>query len=377
VDRRADYVLRPAAAAWRRSRPTARTVLPILALALVLLVGLLPAPYLIEVPGPVVDTLGTTKADGKKEPLIGIPGRTTYPTTGRLDLLTVTVLGSPRATPSWIQLALAWFDREQAVVPLEEVYPQGASQQQLDEQGTIEMTDSQQDAKAAALRQLGYAVPATVQVAQVQPGSAASGRLRAGDVVRTANGKAVTSTSALQAAVRANGTGHPMAIGVTRAGRPATVSVTPKVVELGGQKRPLLGIGTSERFRFPFTVDIRLANVSGPSAGMMFALGIIDKLTPGALTGGKHIAGTGTIDADGTIGAIGGIAQKMAGARAAGATVFLAPKSNCDEVRGRIPAGLTVYAVGTLKESLRDVKAVASGADTRRLATCSAVDSAG
>jgi PDZ domain-containing protein len=289
----------------------------------------------------------------------------------------VTVLGSPRATPSWIQLALAWFDREQAVVPLEEVYPQGASQQQLDEQGTIEMTDSQQDAKAAALRQLGYAVPATVQVAQVQPGSAASGRLRAGDVVRTANGKAVTSTSALQAAVRANGTGHPMAIGVTRAGRPATVSVTPKTVEFGGQKRPLLGIGTSERFRFPFTVDIRLANVSGPSAGMMFALGIIDKLTPGALTGGKHIAGTGTIDADGTIGAIGGIAQKMAGARAAGATVFLAPKSNCDEVRGRIPAGLTVYAVGTLKESLRDVKAVASGADTRRLATCSAVDSAG
>jgi Lon-like protease len=365
-------VLRPAAAAWRRSGITARTVLPVVALALVLVVGLLPAPYVIERPGPVVDTLGTTKVDGASGALIRIPGRTTYPTTGRLDLLTVSVLGSPTATPSWTELALAWFDRSRAVVPLEEFYPQGASQQQLDQQSTTEMTDSQQDAKAAALRELGYAVPATVQVAQVQPRSAAWGHLRAGDVVRTANGRTVTSTRVLQDAVQKNGAGTPMAIGITRENRAITVSVSPRTVEFGGQKRALLGIATSERFRFPFTVDIRLANVGGPSAGMMFALGIIDKLTPGAMTGGKHIAGTGTIDADGTVGPIGGIVQKMAGARAAGATVFLAPKANCDEVVGRIPAGLAVYAVRTLKESLRDVKTVASGADTRPLATCSA-----
>lgn len=365
-------MLRPAAAAWRRSGLTARTVLPIIALAVVLLVGLLPAPYVIERPGPVINTLGTTKVGGGSGPLIRIPGKTAYPTTGRLDLLTVSVLGSPGATPSWINLALAWFDRSKAVVPLEEFYPPGATQKQLDTQSTAEMTDSQQDAKAAALRQLGYAVPATVQVAAVQPGSAASGRLRAGDVVRTANGRAVSSTTALQEAVRANGAGSPMAIGITRGSRESTVSVTPRTVDVGGTKRALLGIGTSERFRFPFAVDIRLANVGGPSAGMMFALGIIDKLTPGAMTGGRHIAGTGTIDAGGTVGPIGGIAQKMAGARAAGATVFLAPKANCDEVLGHIPSGLTVYAVGTLKESLRDVKALASGANTRQLATCSA-----
>jgi PDZ domain-containing protein len=365
-------VLRPAAAAWRRSGITARTVLPIVALALVLLVGLLPAPYAIERPGPVIDTLGTTKVGGGTGDLIRIPGKTVYPTTGRLDLLTVSVLGSPDATPSWIELALAWFDRRQAVVPIEEIYPQGATQRQLDNQSTTEMADSQQDAKAAALRQLGYAVPASVLVAQVQPGSAASGRLRAGDVVRTANGKAVTSPTVLQQAVRANGAGTPMSIGITRGSRESTVSVTPRTVDLGGQKRALLGIATGERFQFPFIVDIRLANVGGPSAGMMFALGIIDKLTPGAMTGGKHIAGTGTIDAAGTVGAIGGIAQKMAGARAAGATVFLAPKANCDEVVGHIPDGLTVYAVSTLKDSLLDVKVVASGGSTRPLATCSA-----
>jgi PDZ domain-containing protein len=369
-------VLRPAAAAWRRSGLTARAVLPIVALGLVLLVGLLPAPYVIERPGPVVDTLGTTKIGGSSGPLIRIPDRTTYPTSGRLDLLTVSVLGSPRATPSWIELAVAWFNRSLAVVPLEELYPQGATQKQLDEQGTAEMTDSQEEAKAAALRELGYPVPATVEIAGVQPGSAAAGALRAGDVVRTANGKAVTSATALQIAVHANGAGRAMALGITRAGRQSTISVTPRMVEIGGQKRPLLGVETAERFRLPFTVDIRLADVVGPSAGMMFALGIIDKLTPGALTGGKHIAGTGTIDANGTVGPIGGIVQKMAGARAAGATVFLAPKANCDEVRGHVPDGLTVYAVQTLKESLRDVKTVASGAATRGLATCSAVDSA-
>jgi PDZ domain-containing protein len=369
-------VLRPAAATWRRSGLTARTVLPVVALGLVLLVGLLPAPYVIERPGPVVNTLGSTKLGGTSGPLIRIPDRPTYPTSGRLDLLTVSVLGSPRATPSWIDLAFAWFNRSLAVVPIEEFYPEGATQQQLDEQGSVEMSDSQQEAKAAALRELGYPVPATVEIARVQSGSAAAGRLRAGDVVRTANGKAVTSTTSLQSAVLANGAGRPMALGITRSGRQSTVSVTPRTVEVGGQKRPLLGVVTAERFRFPFTVDIRLANVAGPSAGMMFALGIVDKLTPGPLTGGKHIAGTGTIDANGRVGAIGGIVQKMAGARAAGATVFLAPKANCDEVRGHVPAGLTVYAVQTLKESLRDVKTVARGASTRGLATCSAVDSA-
>lgn len=369
-------MLRPAAAAWRRSGLTARMVLPIVALGVVLLVGLLPAPYVIERPGPVVDTLGSVKASGSGGPLIRIPGRPTYPTTGRLDLLTVSVLGSPGATPSWIELAVAWFDRRQAVVPLEEVYPQGASQQQLDEQGAAQMSDSQQEAKAAALRELGYAVPATVEIAGVQAGSAASGRLRAGDVVRTANGRAVTSTSVLQSAVQSNGADRPMAIGITRDGERSTVSVTPRRVEIEGMTRPLLGVATTERFRLPFTIDIRLTDVVGPSAGMMFALGIVDKLTPGALTGGKHVAGTGTIDAAGRVGAIGGTAQKMAGARDAGATVFLAPRSNCGEVVGRVPAGLSVYAVRTLKESLRVVKTVASGASTRGLATCSAVDSA-
>ena len=93
------------------------------------------------------------------------------------------------------------------------------------------------------------------------------------------------------------------------------------------------------KFKFPFDVKISLDKVGGPSAGMMFALGIVDTVTPGDLTGGKHVAGTGTITPDGAVGPIGGIGQKMVGARSGGATMFLAPAANCDDVVGHIPDG--------------------------------------
>ena len=121
---------------------------------------------------------------------------------------------------------------------------------------------------------------------------------------------------------------------------------------------------------FPFQVQISLDKVGGPSAGMMFSLGIIDTVTPGDLTGGKHIAGTGTISPDGTVGPIGGIGQKMRGARSSGATLFLAPASNCDEVAGHIPAGLQVVRVENLGEARHAVEVAASGQDTSALPAC-------
>jgi PDZ domain-containing protein len=141
----------------------------------------------------------------------------------------------------------------------------------------------------------------------------------------------------------------------------------------GPDPQPQVGVYLTEAFSFPFQVKIQLQDVGGPSAGQMFALGIIDKLTDGQLNGGKHVAGTGTITASGTVGAIGGIRPKMYGARNAGATYFLAPASNCggnDGVRGHIPAGLTVFATSTLKQSIADLKAIASGTGLGSLPTC-------
>jgi PDZ domain-containing protein len=135
----------------------------------------------------------------------------------------------------------------------------------------------------------------------------------------------------------------------------------------------VLGIGAGMDYTFPFDVKIQLNNVGGPSAGQMFALGIMDKLTPESLTGGKRIAGTGTIDNTGQIGPIGGIRQKMYAARDTGkASYFLAPASNCDEVTGHIPAGLHVFAVKTLADSLKVLQAVRDGSSTADLPTCPA-----
>jgi Lon-like protease len=349
-----------------------RALLPIVAIALVFVTALLPAPYVIESPGPVTNTLGTTEIGGTETPVIEIPGKRTYPTTGALDLLTVSIVGSPSATPSWLTLATSWFDPAESVTPIDELYPPGVTRQQSDQEGAAEMTGSQQSAVAAALTHLGYPVTGTVTVRSVGARTAAAGVVRTGDVVRSFAGHPVVDSCGLQDLVLAHGT-TPTDITLERAGSTRTATVAPRSTDLGGgERRPLLGITTWSTYRFPFTVTLRLTDVDGPSAGMMFALGIIDELTPGSLTGGVHVAGTGTICADGTVGPIGGIVQKLAGARRAGATVFLAPASDCDEVVGHIPDGLQVFSVNRLSEALTVLETVAARRSTAGLPTCPA-----
>ena len=348
-----------------------RGITAVAAVVLVLVVALLPSPYAIERPGPVYDTLGAS-GSGSGSPLISMPDKTTYPTSGALDLLTVSVIGLPSGGPSWLELAGAWIDPAQAVVPDEAIYPPGVSQRQADREGAAQMAGSQRSAVAAALTQLGYEVQGDVKVTRVQPGSAASGALRVGDAVRSFGGTAVDDSCALQDAVVAGGE-QPNSVVVRRDGTDRTLTVTPRRTDAGGgQVRPLLGVATEATFHFPFTVRLRIADVGGPSAGMMFALGIIDKLTPGALTGGRHVAGTGTICGDGRVGAIGGIIQKMAAARSAGATLFLAPRADCDEVVGHVPRGLDVVAVRTLSGALAALKTVRSTGSTAGLPRCTA-----
>ena len=148
----------------------------------------------------------------------------------------------------------------------------------------------------------------------------AAGRGRFGLI----NDKPITALGVVQAELAA-GNGKPVKVIVERAGARVPVTITPAKNSAG---RYILGVLLQYKFTFPFDVTISLDKVGGPSAGMMFALGIIDTVTPGDLTGGKHIAGTGTITPDGAVGPIGGIAQKMQGARSGGATFFLAPAAN-------------------------------------------------
>jgi PDZ domain-containing protein len=182
--------------------------------------------------------------------------------------------------------------------------------------------------------------------------------LRAGDVLVAVDGAPAADLASLRSALRSGAPGRVVQVGVVRDGAPQRLAVT---TGTGPDGEAVLGVLVDPRFDFPVDVDIQVDRIGGPSAGMVFALGVYDLLTPGSLTGGRRVAGTGTIDATGEVGAIGGIASKMVGARQAGATLFLAPAANCAEVVGHVPAGLRVVRVGTLHEARLAVQAVAAG----------------
>ncbi|MET0734516.1 MAG: PDZ domain-containing protein [Microbacterium sp.] len=359
-----------------RRRPSRATVAGIWALTIAMLILLaitfLPTSYVIQRPGPVYNTLGTAEsADGTQVPLISIEGAETFPTEGALDLLTVQVVGNRERTPSWFELALAWFDPSKAVLPIDAVFPEGQTTEDRNAESAALMVDSQKEATAAALTELGYDVVPEIVVYSFVEDSAAEGVLEEGDVILEANGTPVTDATALREVINA-GEGAPVELLIERDGEQQTVAVTPKEAEVDGETTWLIGVTLMHDYEFPFEVTIQLNNVGGPSAGMMFALGIIDTLTPGELNGGETIAGTGTIGSDGVVGPIGGIRQKMWGAVGAGADWFLAPQDNCDEVVGHVPDGLRVFSVEDLDDAMAALEAISDGGDLDALPTCTA-----
>jgi PDZ domain-containing protein len=341
-----------------------------IALAALLVITFLPTSYVIQQPGPVYNTLGTARSsDGTEVPLISIEGAETYPTAGALDLLTVQVVGNRERTPSWFELAIAWFQPSRAVLPIDAIFPEGQTSEERNEQSAALMVDSQKEATAAALNELGLDVGHKLTVHSVLEDSAAEGVLEAGDVILEANGQEATDAASLREIIN-EGDGAPVEITIVRDGEEQTVTITPRETEVEGETTWLIGVTLTNDYDFPIDVTIQLNNVGGPSAGMMFALGIIDSLTPGELNGGENVAGTGTIDASGEVGPIGGIRQKMWGAVDAGAEWFLAPEANCDEVVGHVPEGLHVFAVEDLDDALAALDAVREGGDVDALPTC-------
>lgn len=355
----------------RNPGPLVGWILMIAAIAGTVVLGTLPAPYVIESPGPVFDTIGDIDLAGESTPVIDIDGSETYPTSGSLDMLTVTLRGSRERPLSWIDLAVAWFDRTRAVVPVDYVYPAGQTDQQNDDASAADMAGSQQEAVAAALRELGIDYTSIVTVTSTLDGYPADGVLEPGDQILSVDGDQIDGVTELTAALAAQPIGSTFQLDIVREGAEQTVELT-TAASPEDATVPIVGIGPGATYDFPFDVTINLGDVGGPSAGTMLALGVYDKLTPGELTGGERIAGTGTITADGEVGAIGGIRQKMYGASAAGADWFLAPASNCDEVVGHVPDGLDVFAISTLDQAIRTVKTIADGGDTSGLATCTA-----
>ena len=319
---------------------------------------LIPVPYVILGPGPTLNTLGK---DSSGQPLITIKGHPEYPTTGHLNMVTVSYAGGPGNDVNIYSALAAWLNPQEAVVPESELFPPGSSQQQVQQQNTTEMTTSQQVAVAAALTELHipYKTENQVAVAGLQAGFPADSVVKVNDVITAVDGQPVTTLAGLQDQIRAHPAGTTLTITVDRSGKTLQLQAASK--EYNGH--PALGVQVQmeQNFTFPFTVHISVGDIGGPSAGTMFALGIIDKLTNDDLAGGKFIAGTGEISTDGAVGAIGGIQQKMVGARNAGATVFLTPASNCADTKGAVPAGLQIVKIATLNQAVQDLEAIKNG----------------
>jgi PDZ domain-containing protein len=310
---------------------------------------LIPVPYVILSPGPTLNTLSN---DSSGHPLITISGHRTYPTSGHLNLVTVSAQGGPGDTFNIFAALAAWLNPQDAVVPADELYPPGQTQQQTQQQDTQEMTGSQQTATSSALEELH--IPYRVVVAQVQQGYPAYHVLRAGDIISAVDGQPVTGQTSLSNLINSYPAGTTLTLTIIRKGKTEQLKVATK------QTPGTRVIGVVISFKFPFPISISVGDIGGPSAGLMFALGIIDKLSPLNLTGGQFIAGTGEITAGGQVQPIGGIQQKMIGARDAGATIFLTPAANCPDTKGAVPAGLRLVKVSTLAQAvtyLEDIKA--------------------
>ncbi|MCW2878048.1 MAG: hypothetical protein JWQ95_2148 [Sphaerisporangium sp.] len=322
--------------------------------------ALLPVPYVALSPGPTENTLG----DVKGKPVITVSGHQTYPTSGKLSLVTVAYQGGPGARIDLLTALRGWMDPTVAVVPEETIFPKAVSVKEVEQQNTQEMSSSQQDATAAALNELKIPIKVIVAVASTQKGKPADGKLLRNDEITAVDGAPVRTVDDVSAGVHKHKVGEEVQFGVVREGKPMTV----KVGTVAGPSGPIVGVMMGLQFKFPFTVNVNVGDVGGPSAGLMFSLGIYDKITPGALTGGKSIAGTGTITPEGKVGPIGGIQQKMVGARDAGATVFLTPAENCDDAVQAVPKGLRLVKVSTMHEAVQAIDTLRTGSG--QVASC-------
>lgn len=346
-------------------RPATLGVAALLLIALGAMAALLPVPYVILGPGPTENTLGSYSGT----PVVSIEGRRTYPTSGELDLTTVGVT-SAGAQVDLLTAFQAWVDPVEAVVPRGRIYPEDVSAEQVDRQNVEQMERSQEDAKVAALRAVGVRVPEVVVVDAVVEGAPAQGRLHAGDIVRAVDGQAVRDPQEVADAVTAHRPGERVNFVVERAGRRVSVRVPTVRSDDGGESRAVVGIAPAVGYDLPVRVEIALGEeIGGPSAGLVFALAIIDKLTPGALTGGLHVAGTGTVTPEGEVGPIGGIEQKIFGARDGGATFFLAPAANCAVAAAVDAEGIQVVRVASVEEARTVLERIAAG-DTTALPAC-------
>ncbi len=349
-------------------RTTAGLVAVLLLAALVAWTSFRPMPFVTYEPGTTINVLG--EEDGKE--IIQVVGHKVFRDAGELRMTTVMV-STPGARLDLYTLMTNWLNPNDAIYPYEAVYEPDLDQDENREEGQVEMVTSQDSAAAAALRELGYDVTPVIEVVAVTDGTPAAGKLKVRDVLLEVGGIPITSGEDVAKAVTAAEKGEPIDFKVRRGGKDGKIvetSITPTTID--GAQRVGIRIGTG--FDLPFQVSVNISDkIGGPSAGLMFSLAIFDTLTPGSMTGDQVVAGTGTIDEEGKVGPIGGIQQKIVGAREDGAELFLVPPDNCDDALGARNGDMRLVKAVTMHAAVQAIEKWVEDPDAK-LPTCAATD---
>jgi Lon-like protease len=334
---------------WQLSRRGWTVLLSIfIVIVLAILGALVPVPFVALGPGPTYDTLGTVNGTA----IVQVDGTQTYPTTGQLRMTTVSL---KRDVTLFGAFGL-WVSGRYALAPREEYIKPGQTEEQVQQENVQMFQDSQSDAEVAALRYLHN--PVKVVVSQVTQGAPADKIIQPGDKLVNVNGHDIHQQEDVVDAVKDTRPGQVIQVVLQRDGQNKTVSIT--LGKSDDRAQGFMGISGVDRADVAFKTTIHLQDVGGPSAGLIFSLAIVDRLSGDDLAGGKPVAGTGEIDVKGNVGPIGGIPFKLVAASEDGAKTFLVPADNCAEAKADPPAGLQLVKVENLSgavQALKDLKA--------------------
>jgi PDZ domain-containing protein len=356
-------IVPPSPLAWEpipaRRRPWWTWLLGLLVVlfAAFVVLHLITVNYIAYVPGealPANGPHGAVTVDGHR--------------TGAGDIYLVTVAEQSRVS-EWDKLTASWLHKDWQIIPTKAVTG-GLSSAQYNQENAQAMTDSQEYAKVAALRRLGYAVPEHgdgALVLAVNTGEPATGKFEPGDVITGVDGKTVTIASDVGAQIQAAGLGADMSFTVHRKAATVTLHATPVACGAacpGDSLRPIIGVAVqtdNQSFTFPPGVNLSITTqgIGGPSAGLAFTLGALDSLTTHELTGGMRVASTGTMDPTGAVGDVGGVTQKTITVYREGARYFIVPVDEAAEAR-KAAAGhhLTIVPVTTLEQALDFLRSI-------------------
>lgn len=359
----------------RRVRTIAVGALPVVVIVALLGMTSIPGtdinltvPFAAEGEGPTFNTLGDVDGTPVVD-ITGVDDDELDETSGNLNMTTVAV----RTKMTLPQMMGRWLASDDTVVPLETVIPANSNAEEVARQNAAAFASSESNATVAAMNHLGR--PLETMVYDVSEGAPADGTVKINDVITSVDGTDVTVPGDVSDAIGDKSPGDEVTLGIDRGGKTETETVTlgempdelagdeEAEAATGGNGKAFLGVTMVAQPADGIRVEYNLKDIGGPSAGLMFSLAVVDKLSPGELSGGEFVAGTGTIASDGTVGPIGGITHKISAAKNAGASVFLVPAGNCSEASSADSGDMTLLEVDTLDGAVDALTAHNKGED--------------